>query len=597
MKKKLSVFKGFAVFTILILTFIACDKDYTTLGTNIIGDSNFSDGSVVYQAITYNRKLNPVQTNGLSSDYLGVYHDPIYGMSSANIVTQLTLGGRTSGVNVQLDSVILSIPYYSHIDSNNTTDENGNTNYILDSIYGNVDEAGNSLSTMKLSIYKNNYFLRDYDPDANFETSQKYFSDGSTSEGNTIPVSELESELLYESQPDDMFQFKSDQIILTAANDEGVMEESDRLQPRLRIHLDPDFWKTTIIDKMDDTELSNANNFREYFRGLYIKLEEDAGDGAMGLLNFSSGTVVIYYKSISDIDTDNDGIPDTYDSDYDSDGQIDEGKTDTDNDGVTDDADIDQTGGADDDNDGMDDAVVTYIGGKTVPLNFSGNIVNLYNNNFNPSILSEINSADVVNGDAKLYLKGGEGSMAIVDLFGQEDLNEIRNLFRDETDTEKKLRLINEANLVFYEDQDATLDNTDHDYDRLYVYDLNNNIPLIDYERDVVQSTTPLTSAASHLGLRTEDELGRKKFKIRITDHIKNIIYNDSTNTKLGLTISSNVNNISNAAILGAEEEDLNKVPTGAVLSARGTVLYGNNAVDEDKRVKLEIFYTEPDTE
>ncbi len=69
----------------------------------------------------------------------------------------------------------------------------------------------------------------------------------------------------------------------------------------------------------------------------------------------------------------------------------------------------------------------------------------------------------------------------------------------------------------------------------------------------------------------------------------------DSTNTKLGLVISNNVNSIQNAQVLGAtSEDDVNQVPTGAVLSPKGTVLYGNNTTNEEKKVKLEIFYTEP---
>lgn len=615
MKKKFTFIKGILAFAILALTFSACDKDYATLGADIVGGNNYSTSRVEYPIVTYNSKINSVQTNGLSSYFLGIYDDPIYGKSSANIVSQLTLSNRTTGVNINLDSVVVSIPYYSHINSDDPLDDNGYTNYILDSIYGNVDELGNSLATMKLSIFRNNYFLRDYDPETDFVEAQRYYSDRSTGDGSMIPLTELESELIFENQSENLFQFKSDQIVFSEENDEGEMEEIQRTQPSLVLVFNQEgegqgnylysdnlqFWQESLIDKMEDEELSNANNFKNYFRGLYFKLEEVSGNGAKGLLNISTGSITLHYNSISDSDTDGDGIPNTYDIDYDGDGEDDEGKVDTDGDGVVDEADIDQTFGTDENNDGLDDEVANYIP-KTVTLSFSGNVINFYENNFEIGIVSEIENADPINGDDKLYLKGGQGSVAIVDLFNPEDLDDdgvsdaLQVLKSEYVDGQgNKIRLINEANLVFYEDESITGD--EHDFDRLYVYDLENDRPLVDYSQDIASSTSPEISIPSHLGLRTENDLGEKMFKIRITEHLKNLIYKDSTNTKLGLSISSNVNAASNAAVLNPIDDILKTVPRGTVLSQRGTIIYGNNTALENKKVKLVIHYTEPNSE
>jgi len=86
------------------------------------------------------------------------------------------------------------------------------------------------------------------------------------------------------------------------------------------------------------------------------------------------------------------------------------------------------------------------------------------------------------------------------------------------------------------------------------------------------------------------------KYKIKITEHINNILLKDSTNTKLGLVFAHNINLIQNLDVFGTtNESDLNKVPVGTVLSPKGTVLYGNNTTNSDKKLKLEIYYTEPD--
>ena len=86
MKKKFNSIKAIIAIIVLSVSFIACDKDFTTIGTDIIGGENYGFDSISYSVITYNKKLNPVQTNNLPSNLLGVYNDPVYGESSANIV-------------------------------------------------------------------------------------------------------------------------------------------------------------------------------------------------------------------------------------------------------------------------------------------------------------------------------------------------------------------------------------------------------------------------------------------------------------------------------------------------------------------------------
>lgn len=596
MKKNLTTIKVVIAVMALSFSFIACEEEFTTIGTNVIGSANFEVSSIGYDVVTYNKKLNPVQTNGLSSNLLGVYNDPIYGTSRANIVSQLVLNEYTTGTNIKLDSVVLRIPYFSASE----TDDEGITTYSLDSVYGNAD------ATMRLSVYRNNFFLRDFDPDSNFEESQKYYSDGSTSDGNTIPQSELEFE---EIAVIDDFNLSSEEIVLMELNDEGEMVETQTLEPSLRIVLtdeeDLQYWQETIFDKMEDTELSNSNNFKDYFRGIFLKLEQTEADSFMVMLNMasSSANIQMHYTSISAFDDeDEDAIPDTVDADIGNDGVTDDDVTDTDGDGIIDSADMDEDGDGEDDegkvdinNDGFDDNSVGVIN-SSITLNFSGNTVSLYDNDFS----MPLQDGDQINGDDKLYLKGGEGSMAIIDLFNPEDLDnngisdeleDIKDFYRDD---DGPIKIINEANLVFYEDE-SLLNPDDHENDRLYVYDVKNNFYLIDYSQDVVSAATPINSVLNHLGERYTDEAGNNKFKIRITEHINNLIYKDSTNTKLGMVISTNVNSVNNADILDTtEEDDLNKVPSGAVLSQQGTILYGNNASDPIKKVKLEIFFTNP---
>ena len=135
MRKIKFALKHVAVLTLIVSSFIACDKDFATIGSDIVGQNNFDTESFKYDVIAYNRKLNPVQTNGLPSNLLGVYVDPFYGLTTANFVSQVNTSSFSPdfGENVSLDSVVLTVPYYSKATGVN---DNGETLYELDSVYG-----------------------------------------------------------------------------------------------------------------------------------------------------------------------------------------------------------------------------------------------------------------------------------------------------------------------------------------------------------------------------------------------------------------------------------------------------------------------------
>jgi len=136
--------------------------------------------------------------------------------------------------------------------------------------------------------------------------------------------------------------------------------------------------------------------------------------------------------------------------------------------------------------------------------------------------------------------------------------------------------------------------------DRIYLYNIENGTPLIDYYGDVDNTIAPINSKITHLGKleRVDDNPDGQgiKYRIKITEHINNILLRDSTNVKLGLVVSSNVNlegTNSQPSVLTSDDL-VNKVPISSILTPRGTVLYGNNTTNTDKKVSLEIFYTEP---
>lgn len=166
MRKMNTALKNASILALIAFAFIACEKDFSTLGTEVIGGTNFVTTSETYPVTTYNKGVDPVRTDGLPINYLGIYNDTIYGTTTASFVSQMSPSALdpSFGTDVVLDSVVLTIPYFSTIEG---TDEDGNTTYTLDSIFGS--------SPMKISAFRNNYFLRDFDPESNFEETQKYY--------------------------------------------------------------------------------------------------------------------------------------------------------------------------------------------------------------------------------------------------------------------------------------------------------------------------------------------------------------------------------------------------------------------------------------
>ncbi|WP_157207564.1 DUF4270 domain-containing protein [Mariniflexile maritimum] len=559
----------------IVLLFIACDKDYAVLESDVLGEenTNFNTNTELFQIVAYNKKLEAVQINGLPSNLLGVYNDPAFGQTTASIVTQLlpVTYNPDFGTNPQVESVILNIPYYSRV----TGVVDGNSTYtISDSLYGKNPDG--SINPMKLTIYKNNYFLRDFDPNLPTGDQQNYYSraEGSLNATNNfvlngaslINFDDFKGELIYENTS---FKPSSDPIKTTTG--EGDAAVTTQSAPALNVSLSTAFWQAAIIDKGGATELSNASSFKNYFRGLYFKAEAIDGKGNMILLNLSGTNANITINYTKNPTTE---------------------------------------GGA-------------RIKGTYV-LNFKGgNILNTFTNNFTQPLAS----GDPVLGDSKLYLKGAEGAMAVVDLFSGQKvytdengnsstvsaLDYFKKTYRVSdgnggykkdaiTGNYKLKRLINDAILTVYEDKDMATQgpyaNGDayHKYDRLFAYDIKNNTTLTDYGFDPTTNNTadPFNSTYFHLGQRQTDAAGVSKYKIHLTEHLNNILLRDASNDdiKIGLVLSSNVNQVNSAKLLNIGGE-VTAIPAAAVITPRGTVLRGTNTSDAAK-MTLQVFFTAP---
>ena len=533
----------------IFLTFFSCEKDFVSFDSGVINSDNainFSTNSVEYGLTTQSEMVNPVQTNNLPSFLLGSYNHPQYGRSNSSFVGQMVPSeyNHDFGDNVVLDSVVLTIPYFSRgID----TSEEGDITYEIDSVYGE--------DPIKISVYKNNFFFRTFDPFSDFDTSQSYYSNGSLSVEEIIDTAQLEGELLFEI---DDFTPSPEQINLTKIDTAGNPYVAQRIAPALRFKLNnpnDNFWETNFFENEGNQVLTNEPNFKEFFRGLYIKVESNS-NGSIMLLNFASSNtkLTIHYTS----DNTNVGDSDT---------------------GSIDDIETNQH---------------EYV------MNFSGNLINLFDN----ENLIDLGLIDQTNGSENIYLRGGEGIVSTLDLFSGTITNDngeemsafdhFKQFFYDDI-TDEPIRIVNEAYIEFFVNQNFT---NDDEPERIYIYNYEQNTALIDYFLDQSVSSLTINAKINHLEPLVRDSLDDDKgikYKIRITEHLNNLILRDSTNAKLALGVISDVASVQNFKILDGSESENKRLASGIILSPKGTILHGNLSADIEKRPKIKIYYTEPE--
>lgn len=563
-----NVFKSFRFLTcaiLLSLSFMGCDEEFSTInGNGVLGDNNlnFVTDSLELPIVAYNKKLDAVQINNLPSYLLGVFNQTDYGKTTASIISQIEPDTNSLlenfGQNPVVESVIINIPYFSTVTGVSTANSSISL-YRLDSLYGNNN------APIKLSIYQNNYFLRDFDQSGNASAVQRYYSKAEELQDPSrnfaldgtqlIDFDANLGDLIYEN----LDFSNSNQAIALIDNTDVNSPITTYGAPALRIRLEKSvdstklaIWQRAINDLADGVVLNNANAFKNYFRGLYFKAEAITGDGSMVLLNLAAR------------------IPT---------------------------AQLAQTGA--NFNTAGANITINYTKGlegsrteDSYVLNFSGNRLNTFQNEFTAPLVD----GDEVNGDETLYLKGMEGSLAVVDLFPTEAaLEDFKSQFLNADGTQKKL--LNEAQLVINESA-ALLSNpiengnAFHKYDRIYAFDVETNTILLDAGIDPsANNNDPLSSRTLSLGQR--DESGQ--YIIRVTDFLNNIITNGSTNYKIGLVVSTNVNVTVNSSILNSDDA-VTSLPSASIISPRGTILHGSNTsqLNDEKRLKLKLFFTKP---
>ena len=602
-------FLYFFVSFLIAAVIISCNKDYHPVGIDLFVDQTLRTKTKNIPAFTFQESINQVQTNVQPLAQLGMINHPVFGKSEASIITQIAIRpdlffgnlkqnfeNQSDGSNPDIideeekvKEVFLEIPFFSntndtdndgvidsldadpndpasnsdgdeltdivefqsglnplssdsdgdgvldHNDNDNSAYDSENSVYDIDSIYGNIN------SEFTLQVHELTYYLNDYDPLTNFQSSQIYYSNrdyytegfiGTTLFDGRIKLNFDEIRFYYDEDDPD-----------TPDIDETTQVEN-RLTPRLRIPLDPNFFQEKLIDLEGTESLLSEISYQKDMRGLIIRGENFSDDLYM-LLDIQNAEIKISYDF----------------KDNNTQGTLED----------------------------LTDDTVEIIE-RNFSLSLGGTFLNVLNNEiFESSINKRIADSKNNMPTDKLFIQSSR-LHGKIRLFSNVDpnVNEQLNSIRDEN------LLVNQANLIFYVDPETPVEQ--YNAQRLYLFNLNNGAPIIDYFSDGSTSNFGTNANKGIFGGKLElDENGNpSQYKFNITNHISNIIRNDSLNYDLGMTVTANIDTPLVISAINQDENQKIRYPLASTLNPLGTVLIGSHpdSLQFDKRVRLELIYS-----
>ncbi len=532
---KAAIFRNIGAGVLCLLGIASCEKDLEDIAVDLAGQRPFGVGDSILEVVAYNISVDSNRTDNNDPDRLPLYlyglnRDNDFGRTQSKLVTQVylpTLQSVNFGNNAVVDEVVVELPYFYTLDGQQgaidpdtgepITDENGDTlqvpNFLLDSVYGNTDVE------FQARIFELGTFLNTLDPEDPTK-SKTYYSN------RDFEVRDLLHEGQVNVDRNDTVYYVERRFL---DGDESTVDDIDTIKldpvsPSLKFRLDKQFFQERFIDHDNPADFDNNDNFTRYFRGLYI--DALGVDGALMNLSLGGATMTIYYS--------NDVIGNEPDGE------------DTNGNGIP----------------GETDVLITVKQRLTFP--FGGVATGLYDRDYGGSTLdSYLINPDSINGEPSLFVQGASGSEALIELFSEENLEEMRS----------KNWLINEANLVMY---------VDGDQDEVPV-----RLLLYKYDFDsYIDDLYDARFGPDQFGgfLEYDGDGNPELYRFRITKYMTDLLR------------STGQGKVSKLALKNYVRTDIPIFPDTIVPDwnyvPKGVVLHGNRSSNSEKRMVLEIYYS-----
>ncbi|MGV8947165.1 MAG: DUF4270 domain-containing protein [Lutibacter sp.] len=501
--KIVNALKYLGLFSIMFFTIVSCEKEIESIGVNLVNNNNFTTAKSISEVATSNENIIKIPANGVSQYLLGVYTDNEFGSLKASIVSQLSIPVTGTAYNYGTNYGIDSVVMTIPYQATKEVKySNGKPKFSIDSVFGNPDVE------FKLGVYELKTFLNTLDPNDPSKPAV-YYSDKEFQKGATpfylgnFKVNPNDTvSYIKRYMPNGKTVYKTDTIKQT------------KLNPFITIPLNENAIKQIFVDNASGAEFQSLDNFQHYFRGFYIEASELATNKSHLIsLDMTGAKMIIYYSKDED-----------------------------------------------------ESATVDLNGNKIF-----GELAVRTKHSFEfafGSLKSNVLKRDYTvshqSGEDRLYVQGAAGSIAIIELFKNENLAELQ----------QNNWLINDASLIFYVDQNASSSIAP---EQLFIYNYDENLQLVDV----------MTEGLPAVGGKLEKDASGKPYRyiFKITDYMSKLL---KSNEPLDLVkIGLKVYNPTDTPTSGVDTKikDFSWTP-------KGVVLYGQNPSFGDKKVKLEISYS-----
>ena len=500
--KFVTILKYVGLFSIVFFSIISCEKEIQGVGVDLIENDKFETGDFVTEVIGETKNVESVYANRIQQYLLGVYDDNEFGELKGSIVSQI-ITPKVGDLYTYGDNASIDsviINIPYQVTAEDDTDD-GKPQYSIDSVFGNTDQD------FKLSVYQLETYFNTLDP-TDPSKYMLYNSDKNWAKSSVPFYSEN-----FKVNPNDTVAY------IKRYMPDGTVYQIDTIKdaastPSIKIPLNEAMIQEIFVDNAAGAGFASYDDFIHYFKGFYIQAEEATTPMShIVSLAMTSAKMTIYYSN-----------------------------------------DVDETDSQDLDGDGIygeDDVRVaqSYI------FLFGSNKSSVYERNYSNSEQS---------GPNRLYVQGAAGSIATIQLFPNNDLDNI----------DKDHSLMTGANLFLYVDQDASSDIIP---EQLYIYNYIENTQIIDM----------MTEGISVVGgtLERDDDGNPEKYVFSITNLIQEILISDSPEDleTLAIKVYSPTDPPTTTTDLTIDNYSWNP---------QGVVLYNQDESAGDKKAKLEIYYT-----
>ena len=533
---KAAIFRNIGAGVLCLLGISACERDLEDIAVDLAGQRPFGVGDSIIEVIAYNvsRDSNRTDNNDdikVPLALFGVHRDNDFGRLRSNLASQVSLpfNGADFGENAVIDEVVVTLPYY----------------YTRDGQQDAVDpETGLPVTNEDGDTLKvPNFLLDSVYGNRDVEFQARVFELGTFL--NTLdPEDPTRSKTYYSNRDFELKDLLYEGSFKTDRNDTVLYVE--------RRFLDGDESTLDDIDTVKLDPLAPAIRFRldkEFFRNRFVNhdnpvdfdnndnfvryfrglyFDAQGEDGALMNLTLNPATLTIYYTA--------DEIGDELlNEDLNYNGI--EGETD-----------------------------ILIKRKKTMVFPFGGVYASSYQRDYGGTALQNyLLNPDMVNGEPSLYVQGASGTEAIIELFSEESLEKLK----------AKNWLINEANLIFYLDgEQSQVPN------QLFLYKKDYNSFLEDYYD---RRFGPDVFGGD---LEYDSDGNPERYKFRITNYLTQVLSTSDPKKLSKLALKNYVSTDQpNFALLDSVLPNWNFIP-------KGVVLHGNRPATNEKRIVLEIFYS-----